>query len=240
MNIDKKILNMNDNIIAAKKIQEMLITNDPKNMPPNSLYINNTNQEQVIKTIINGVEENEGEILRPGDVLACGVNGEKWVIKKEDFKKLYEIVGNVAKSKPIKYFVLVYPEADIEWKNAWDETQKIPKIKDINKVKELKNKLDKLKQLQKLKNTDNIKKQIMKVEKELMNLGYLLMANSIEDIQNLNWKNLNPMHPDAFQKTYKIVKTNIPLMEEKIMNEDEKQKNTVKTSLQGNRTPKPF
>lgn len=154
-------------IIVAKKSQTMLVVDSYENMPNNSLFQKKyDNEEQIVTSLDNNKVEAISKANK-NDYIACGINGEKWVIKEKNFGDLYKIENNIAYPIQQKYFIKIKSLKDLNWTNSWGETKSIP-----------------------------------------ANTEYYLMANTSDTLINLDWKEINPMNVDVFNKTYKIESLN--------------------------------
>ena len=120
------IKNNANKIFSAKKKQTMQVVDSLEDMSNNSVYQKTDDEPTEVITSLSSNDREAVAKARKGDWIACGANGEKWVIKKEDFNKIYDVKGDTAYPKQIRYFIKVKPSGKLVWKNAWNETKAIP------------------------------------------------------------------------------------------------------------------
>lgn len=78
-------------------------------------------EEKIIKTIVNGVTETTN-VAQIGDFIITGMFGEKWVIKPENFHRLYDILEEgIAVSKPVSRFAYRWNWEPFQFIAAWGE-----------------------------------------------------------------------------------------------------------------------
>ncbi len=114
-------------VFQAVKKQKMQVVTTLENMPNNSLYMKTDATSLNVNTSIGKNTQESVAKAKVGAWIACGVKGEKWVIRAEDLKKLYRISGSTATPIQKKSFIKIKAINNLDWKNAWNESKHIPK-----------------------------------------------------------------------------------------------------------------
>lgn len=115
-------------IFKATKKQTMQVVDSSENMPKNSVHQKLSGEDETIKTEIGNNDEEAESVANIGEWIACGAEGEKWVIGEDAFKKLYKISGNIAIPIQEKAFLKIKTNTrKMVWRNAYNETKKIQK-----------------------------------------------------------------------------------------------------------------
>jgi len=81
------IKNNANKIFSAKKKQTMMVVDSLEDMPNNSVYQKTDDDPTEVITSLSSNDREAVAKAKKSDWIACGANGEKWVIKKEDLIK---------------------------------------------------------------------------------------------------------------------------------------------------------